>query len=588
MANHSTRSFADFNIDIPPGRGGEVDLLCPQCSSGRRREHQRDRCLSVNVDKGTWKCHNCGWSGSLNEPDWRDGIAPRAKVSAIHRAPIRDELPAIELPDDPQLNAQGVAFFQRRAIPATVARRFGVWSARRRFAGEERPCVCFPYTINGQHVNVKYRALDKHFGLEAGRRVVFFNTDAVRGMAEGEVLIVEGEMDVLALATAGIDNAISVPNGANSLTDEAMESIAFLFDNQKITFVLAVDADGPGQRLEIELAQRLGMERCKRVAWPECVKDANDLLMDEGKEALREAVDAAEYFPVEGIVGVDDVSDAVWRLYFNGYPGGYDVGFDALKGLWSVRAGELNLVTGAPGSGKSHLVDQTLVNLSALHDLRHAIFSPEMGPTERHVADLAAKYTGLPFLEGQHPRMTESQLADAMEWVKQRFWWVEMEEPTIDAVLERFRILRFRHGVHTVTIDPWNELEVDFGKLTETQFIGRSLRRINRFLRLNGVIGNIVAHPRLLPHDVATGNFPIVTMWDVAGSANWANKANAVISVHRDRSDPSSNTQIHVQKIRFRELGKLGMGEVKYDVVSGSFHDPGTAIGGQAWQRARR
>src|SRR5206468_3363242 len=104
----------------------------------------------------------------------------------------------------------------------------------------------------------------------------------------------------------------------------------------------------------------------------------------------------------------------------------------------------------------------------------------------------------------------------------------------------------------------WNELETDYGRLTETQFIAKALTKINRFLKLHGLIGTIVAHPTKLMRDATTGKYPVVTPWDVAGSANWFNKSNAIVSVHRDRSDPTSLTQIHIQKMRFRELGRLG------------------------------
>jgi Toprim-like len=52
-------------------------------------------------------------------------------------------------------------------------------------------------------------------------------------------------------------------------------------------FVLAVDADEPGQKLETELARRLGHERCWRISWPHGCKDANDVLRMMRKDVLR-------------------------------------------------------------------------------------------------------------------------------------------------------------------------------------------------------------------------------------------------------------------------------------------------------------
>ncbi len=58
------RDWSDFGIKIPYGSTGELRMPCPQCSASRRKNH--DTCLAVNVDKGTWKCWHCGWTGGLH------------------------------------------------------------------------------------------------------------------------------------------------------------------------------------------------------------------------------------------------------------------------------------------------------------------------------------------------------------------------------------------------------------------------------------------------------------------------------------------------------------------------------------------
>jgi twinkle protein len=63
------KSFADFQIQIPAGRSGEIDTLCPQCSSQRKKKHAR--CLSVNIEKGVWQCNHCGWAGGLGTGEKR-------------------------------------------------------------------------------------------------------------------------------------------------------------------------------------------------------------------------------------------------------------------------------------------------------------------------------------------------------------------------------------------------------------------------------------------------------------------------------------------------------------------------------------
>jgi twinkle protein len=57
-------SYAAYNITIPNGKTtGEIQVLCPQCSHTRQKKN--DKCLSVNLSKGTWFCQHCGWKGGL-------------------------------------------------------------------------------------------------------------------------------------------------------------------------------------------------------------------------------------------------------------------------------------------------------------------------------------------------------------------------------------------------------------------------------------------------------------------------------------------------------------------------------------------
>ena len=71
----------------------------------------------------------------------------------------------------------------------------------------------FNYFIGDELVNVKYRDGRKNFKLYKGAEKVFYNIDSIAG--HSWCVVVEGEMDVLALHEAGIENAISVPNGCN-------------------------------------------------------------------------------------------------------------------------------------------------------------------------------------------------------------------------------------------------------------------------------------------------------------------------------------------------------------------------------------
>jgi twinkle protein len=54
-------------------------------------------------------------------------------------------------------------------------------------------------------------------------------------------------------------------------------------------------------------------------------------------------------------------------------------------------------------------------------------------------------------------------------------------------------------------------------------------------------------------------------------SAAWRNKADNCITVFRQKD--SNEVDIHVQKIRFKDVGKIGMVTLKYDIVTGIYSE---------------
>jgi hypothetical protein len=55
----------DNGISLSDTRPGNHAAICPQCSSRRKKPHQKIKCLGVKIDdKGAcWNCSHCGWSG---------------------------------------------------------------------------------------------------------------------------------------------------------------------------------------------------------------------------------------------------------------------------------------------------------------------------------------------------------------------------------------------------------------------------------------------------------------------------------------------------------------------------------------------
>jgi twinkle protein len=149
----------------------------------------------------------------------------------------------------------------------------------------------------------------------------------------------------------------------------------------------------------------------------------------------------------------------------------------------------------------------------------------------------------------------------------------------LDDLLGAAKAMVTRYGMRGFVIDPWNQIEhLRPHGMTETDYIGESLSRIQWFARTNDVHVFIVVHPRIMRRN-ADGSTPEVTPYDLAGSANWFNKSDNIVTVERNREDSAEPVLVYVRKIRFRELGKLGMAELTFIPSTGSYRDTGRWTG---------
>jgi twinkle protein len=422
---------------------GDQKLVCPRCS--HTRKHRSDPCLSLTIarNEAIWKCHHCEWSGAVNERE--NHRQPRRRPVAPIKPTARPGNPTPAL----------LRWFSERGISAATVQRNQIWAVRNYVLalGAEVDCIAFPYFRVGELVNIKFRALaEKAFAQVKDAEKILYGLDDI---AEAKsAIIVEGELDKLALEEAGISNVVSVPDGAPKEVkagdpdpdDAKFSYVAGCAEdlNRLERIVLATDNDGPGLALAEELARRLGKERCWRVRWPDSgdvqCKDANDVLLMHGADVLRECIDRAEPYPIAGLHSIFDFADETLLLYRDGRQRGLLTGWKSLDEYMTIRPGELSVATGVPGSGKSEFIDSLTVNLAQNYGWRFALCSFENPPAE-HIAKLAEKHLGAPFWDGPTSRMSEVDLGRAMDWIADRFYLIRFDDeaPTIEAILEKAR-----------------------------------------------------------------------------------------------------------------------------------------------------
>lgn len=289
------------------------------------------------------------------------------------------------------------------------------------------------------------------------------------------------------------------------------------------------------------------------------------------------------------LIGVPPLSFSalVERLWDRGLPPGEKTGWPSVDQHYTVAPGQFTVVTGWPGSGKSEWLDALVLNL-AKRGWRFAIFSPENAPGELHVAKFIEKFLGKPFGDGPSTRATKDEVREALvemsEWFAFLSAAADSERVTfgIEDILEAaeawFRVAgywRSKDAMRGLVIDPWNEIEhARPREWSETEYISQTLGRIRAWARASGVHVWIVAHPQKLQRERESGKLPIPRPDSISGSQHWWNKADNAITVWRPLDDPKNPTvQIHVQKVRFKHVGRAGIIELHYNRVTGRYSE---------------
>lgn len=542
-------------------------IPCPACSKDRKKSHVKSMGISVEDNRVIYQCFHCGISGAIRQDRFMYQVK---ELSSKNIKPI--DPPTSVKPEIVE------KFLKSRGIDPQKVQDYPIVGGTKWFGElqKETEAIGFLYGDSKAPSAIKWRScVDKAFTQQGAARSFFGLNQLPVGTKE--LVICEGEMDVLALAAAGIP-AIGCPNGApQKISDRKVDpaddgKYSFVWDARELIesadrIIFCPDADEPGQALVEELARRIGRAKCWKVTLPE--KDANETLQKHGAEALAEAVLAAKPLPLEGVYLPEDFEAQILSLYEDGVVAGASTGLDTLDTLYTILPGQLSVVTGLPGSGKSELIDQICVNIAMQKGWRFAVASFE-NPPHMHIAKLAEKVIGKPFFGNQ--RMTADERDYALGFLNQHFVFLQSHDgapATVQSIIDRTKQAVMRMGVRGLIIDPYNYLDMT-GSDSEHQAISKMLTDIVLFCKSHELHAWFVAHPaKQLPDSgVPKGN-------QISGSAAWFAKADCGVTVHRN----GNQTEVHVWKSRFKWVGKIGMIELKYDLPTGTYSDKEPVMG---------
>lgn len=576
-------TFEDLAAQFLRSGRGSWRSLCPECSHTRRGANSKIRILAwSHGDAGpVYYCHHCNASGVVREEEDCLNLNDLEEYFAapIPVAQVPEEIPA--RPAEPvRLQAAHLEYLSKRGISQETANLGKLYSARKFFrTGGEQDCIAFPfYDMDGEIASSKYRStITKAFSQDQGAGGLLFGLHQTFD-ASKPLIICEGEMDALSVAEAGHPNWVSVPAGAPAKKEEG-NSLRFSwiaeleeFLSKFRQFVLCVDSDTPGKQLAEEIARRLSRSKCMTVTYPKGSKDANDVLMQHGKEVLAKVLDEAKPIPLTSLYTADHYFDQVMELFTKGDGRGASTGFVGVDQLYTVARGQMTVVTGVPSSGKSNFLDMIMVNLAHQVGWKFAIASMENEPS-KHIAKLSEMHLKKPFFSQWPGSMSMQEAKDAVDWCKKHFTFIDFatsrDLPTVDSLLDRAHAAVMRYGIDGLVIDPYNCLDLHRGdKQSETDAVSAMLSKISAFAKASNIHVWFVAHPQKMQ---TMGGNPIPGGYDISGSAHWFNKTDCGLTVHR--KDADGYVEIHSWKCRFKWVGKQGMTRLKYDIPTSTYYE---------------
>ena len=530
-----------LGIDLRDRWSGEVKTLCPKCSHQRKKKS--DPSLGVNIDTGVWKCHHCGWSGSVNQY-----VRPEPKQ------PIKTD---------------GIyEYFEKRKISKETVEYFGIAESKEWMPQDQKEhrVICFNYFLDGELINIKFKTADKKFKMVKDARKIPYNIDAIKD--SHYVIICEGEEETMVWHQSGL-RAVSVPNGAskNNNNLDWLDSTYELFDEKVI--YLATDNDEPGRKLKEDLARRFTSADIRIIEFPENEKDANDCLKRYGQDFITRLFENAKPLPISEISSALDYLSTIQSYHKDGYPVGSLVGMSETDDHISWNRGELGVVTGIPGSGKSTWLDYMFIRLAYLKNWKFGVFSPEnIAPLK--ITRMSEQLLGKPLSS-----MNSVEIEHSVQIISKHFWFYNvetLEDYTLGNLLRLGETLIKRHGIDCLLLDPFNYIENDSTEDSSNEKIGILLRTLKKFAVKNNVLVVLVAHPRKMDRTSAGYNVP--RLYDISGSHHFFNVPDWGLAVHRSfQNGQKDPVEVHIQKIKWHFRGKLGRVDYEFDRASGQYSE---------------
>ena len=567
--------------------GGEVRLdRCPFCGGTSRRP------FTIHPETGNAICHKCDWRGGLTllKRSQGDVVTPiseaitATKISIVKPPRLLAEKYAKALQEDADKMAM---FCSWRVLKESTVRKFKIGFC------VEKGAFTYPFYESGELIAIKYKRLG-HDGQKQVSRwksdskntktsSSLFGVDFLSG--NERVVVTEGEDDCMVLSDAGVSNVVSLPNGCAHVSGKFLDALE-PFRN----IVICMDADESGTKGAENLRDLLGEDRSRIVEHPTGVmtpqdrywkaseaKDATDYARANSVELLTNAIDKVSTGDNDRVVHIADFIEELRDDFLNGDRSrGRTTGFPSLDNLiGGRRPGELTVISGNTGSGKSSFTLNLALNIAAsgegvllgsfeqtilavlrkisqsISEKWFALREDETGSSMQidDLDEVCRVLEELPlYAINVFGRMSTEEFVDCAAYAKRR-----LKVPTV--ILDHIHFM-LRHSKSD----------------TERIEIDHTMLALKQCTIENQLYRYVVAHPKKKNDENA-----VIGVEDFRGSSFISQVADNVLVVWRDRNiaqlDPSmGRAEIHSLKCR-SECGSEGRVELGFSYAGQKFVD---------------
>ena len=450
------------------------------------------------------------------------------------------------------------------------------------------PAIAYCNYLDGKIINVKFRSVQQHPVTGEWSKVFCqvsptkpcapYGIDSINLLRPDaqpirQLIITEGEKDRLTLMTCGFPYVLSIANGASTNIEESHEA----FDEwiqQAGEIIICGDTDRPGRRL-VKLLIEQYQTRAKVTTLPQGKKDISEVYDAFGSREVQRIIAEAQGISDADIYDLSEHKEDILDIMMGNYDRGYEVGMGGLTdGIFHPTSeGGLIILTGRPNSGKTDFLNCLMAHLMYHNQKRVAFFSFEKPIKGKHVREIARIALGVRNTENmdgaESPEEARQENRRVLDFLSEHMvdFDTKTRLPDSNYIIGMMEAMmnRKKQKIDYLVIDPYVFINMTEGgsRATETEKVRLMLTKLQAWSRTRHIWTVVVAHPRIQYKDGHEA-FPPLDIYSVAGSAQWANLADFLLTVNRISKPEEGKMFTIVEMLKVRDQEFCHPGKVYY------------------------